>query len=123
MARAKRMIELVSVPLLGDTLARLCRRRRWASIRNWDFWRGLLSTLKQEMLATLQSPLNTTYDVAFVLELLLTYSFAHTTVENHSFPLSIKETKPKTYRGPPKRFIPTPKTEIGGCARSDTAHP
>lgn len=35
----------------------------------------------------------------------------------------IERSKPEVSRGPPKGFIPIPKTETGGCARSDTAHP
>ncbi|MEG3960129.1 hypothetical protein [Microcoleus sp. herbarium2] len=59
-------------------------------------------------------------DFAIVLwTLWRTISLDGIPTEEHST-LKIEPPRYETARAPPRRFIPTPRIEIGGCARSDS---
>lgn len=84
----------------------------------WDFWRDLCESIKKTMQVELRvmeemfppSPPGDEYRLYF----------------SQSEPTCLAEsTKPETAtsdtaRDPPKQFSPLPKTELGGCARSDS---
>jgi len=118
-AYAKRMSELACRPAEGDTLISLWRRIRLSKKKNWNFWRGLLSALKEETLAILRTSLKTTCLEASVLGLWLTHVFIYAATYICEA-VEIEPLRTEFSRGPPKLFIPIPKIETGGCARSDS---
>ena len=117
---AKRMRFLLCQPAEGDTVITLLRRRREMSLNKWKFWQGVCHLLREQMYAVLKSSLKLPWLAAFVLALWLVYCFVCASVDDAPLAVKLERPKPEISRGPPKRFIPIPKTEIGGCARSDS---
>jgi len=104
----------------SDTVISFARRYRKMKSRNWNFWRLVIGVLKELMYAALRAPLLSAWKVAFCLGLLIIHFFVGVIaltflVANKAFPYT-----DATWRGPPKLFIPIPKIETGGCARSDS---
>lgn len=122
-ALAERMRVLVCQPAEGDTLISFLQRCRQSSLAKWDFWRLIVRLVREQIRAVLNSSLKTPYLVAFFLVLSLVHSFVYASSDDYTATTKIDLPKPEISRGPPKRFIPIPKTEIGGCARSDNTVP
>lgn len=114
---------LACQPTEGDTIISFLSRRRQSSLAKWDFWRLILRLVREQIRAVLKSSLKTPYLVAFVLILSLVHSFVYAPSDDYIATTKIDLPKPEVSRGPPKRFIPIPKSETGGCARSDSTVP
>ena len=118
-AFADTMSELACRPAEGDTPISLWKRIRSSKKKDWFFWRGLLYALKELSLGILRTSIRRTSREASVLGVCLIHLFVFATthfceVVDEENPLEVE-----VIRGPPKLFIPIPKIETGGCARSD----
>ena len=123
MAFAKRARFLVCQPVEGDTFATFCRRCREMSLNKMSFWQAFCCLLKRQIRAALKSSLKVSFLVAFVCGVLLTYFFVYASPDKFTATAKADLPKPEISRGPPKRFVPLPDAEIGGCARSDSTVP
>lgn len=120
---AKKIMRLACRPQEGDAMISFLRRcRENMSPTKWKYWQGICQLIKLEMYALLKTSFVTTTLQAFCLAYQLIHLFIYADAEEFAAPEG-ELPKPKIARGPPKRFIPIPDIEIGGCARSDTAHP
>jgi hypothetical protein len=120
---AKRLKEFMIQPQENDTLGSFSERCRGCNTKDPLFWGLVVDTMKMLTLAELGA--------AFVVEcgstilLIFSQAVALESIPTEDKANAVKADPPRceTARAPPQRFIPIPKTEIGGCARSDTAHP
>lgn len=120
MARAKRLIEIASHPQPGDTVMSFSRRLRRMSLKKWQFWQCFCYVLKAEMQAIAEIRIDIPPASALVV------AFTDTAVifyvaQLRFAPPKTDWSKRETARDPPHPFVPIPnKTELGGCARSDS---
>jgi hypothetical protein len=117
-ARAKKFRELLFLPRPGEAWVSVWRRQREA--RSWKFWHVFVLAMKAEICAVIKASLNFTWSAALVSVALLTYFFESHDSFDVCTTVKVEPLKPEVSRGPPKRFIPIPDAEIGGCARSDS---
>ena len=115
-------IELVRQGLcharLDDTWETLWRRIRIAKKKNWTFWRAVIYALKKEMEVILKASLIHTWLGAYISKLLVHVFFY---AVNYVYTaVAIEPRRVETNSDPPKIFIPIPKIESNGCARSDS---
>ena len=89
----------------------------------WKYWQNICQVIKEQLRALSRTPIHVAALVAFVLAHCLIHLFTYAEAEEFATPNKEELPKPEIARGLPKRFIPIPDIEIGGCARSDTAHP
>ncbi|MEG4287300.1 hypothetical protein QUB68_29765 [Microcoleus sp. A006_D1] len=101
----------------GDTWEALWRRQRLAKAKNWTFWRAVIYAAKKEMEIILKASLVHTWLAAYVLELLV-HIFVSAKIYIY-VAVSATKRRVETNSDPPKIFIPIPKIESNGCARSD----
>jgi hypothetical protein len=100
-----------------DTWEFLWRRRRIAQKKNWTFWRAVIYAVKKEMEVILKASLILPWLVAYISTLLVHIFFY---AVNYVYTaVAIDPRQIETSRDPPKIFIPIPKIESNGCARSD----
>ncbi|TAD77971.1 MAG: hypothetical protein EAZ78_25335 [Oscillatoriales cyanobacterium] len=119
-AYADRMSVIACQPAEGDTPISLWHRIRMMKSRNWSCWRAILYALKEAMVAVLRVSLKTSWLAAFFVALSLTHAFVHALTYIYE-PVAVEDPlRREISRGPPKPFIPIPKIEAGGCARSDS---
>jgi hypothetical protein len=105
-------------PRPDDTWEFLWRRIRIAQKKNWTFWRAVIYALKKEMEVILKGSLIHTWLATYVLGLLVHIFFY---AVNYSYTaVAIEPRLVETNSDPPKIFIPIPKIESNGCARSDS---
>ncbi|MEG4577872.1 hypothetical protein QUA56_35200 [Microcoleus sp. N3A4] len=102
----------------NDTWEVLWRRIRIAQKKNWTFWRAVIYALRKEMELILKAPLTHSWLGAFFLKLLVHIFFCAVTVNYKVVEIEPREIE--TNSDPPKIFIPFPKIESNGCARSDS---
>jgi hypothetical protein len=101
-----------------DTLEFWWRRIRIAQKKNWTFWRAVIYALKKEMEVILKASLAHTWLGAFFSKLLVHIFFY---AVNYVYAAAaIEPRRVETNSDPPKIFIPIPKIESNGCARSDS---
>ena len=102
-----------------DTLEAFWQRRRNVRKKNCAFWRAMAYILQEEMKALLKAPLIHSLDTAWSLTLLVHLFFY---AVNYVYTaIAIDPRQVETNSDPPKIFIPLPKIESHGCARSDLA--
>lgn len=97
----------------------LRRRREMMSPNSWKYWQGICEVLKGQIQALLKAPLSTTYLEAEVLVHRLIHIFVCGSPNELVAP-EREPAKTESARDPPKRFIPIPDIETGGCARNDS---
>jgi hypothetical protein len=101
-----------------DTWEFLWRRIRHAQKKNWTFWRAVIYALKKEMEVILKVSLIHPWLVAYFSKLLVHIFFY---AVNYLYTAVVTELRRvETNSDPPKIFIPIPKIESNGCARSDS---
>lgn len=104
----------------GDTWEALWRRQRLAKAKNWTFWRAVIYAAKKEMEKILKASLVHTWLAAYVLVAVLVHIFFYAVSCYLYKAVSVTERRIETNSDPPKIFIPIPKIESNGCARSDS---
>ena len=105
--------------LPGDTYETVWRRRRDGRKKNCAFWRAMAIVLKKEMEALLEASLIHSFAAAYSLTTLLVHIFFYAV--NYVYTaVPIDPRQVETNSDPPKIFIPIPKIESNGCARSDS---
>ena len=105
--------------LPGDTWETVLRRRRDGRKKNCAFWRAMAIVLKKEMEGLLKASLLHPFAVAYSLTTLLVHIFFYAV--NYVYTaVPIEPRRVETNSDPPKIFIPIPKIESNGCARSDS---
>jgi hypothetical protein len=75
--------------------------------------------LRLRTLVAMKTPFTVECDSAVVLLFFLQANSVERILANESSILKINLPRYETARAPPRRFIPTPRIELGGCARSD----
>ncbi|WP_228057570.1 hypothetical protein [Tychonema sp. LEGE 07203] len=98
----------------------LRRCREMMSPTKWKYWQGICQVIKGQLLALLRTPIHVAVLVALVWAHCLIHLFTYAEAEEFAMPNEEELPKPETARAPPKRFIPIPDAEIGGCARNDS---
>jgi len=119
-AFAKQMSEFGRHPQPRDTIDSFLRRYRKMKSMNWSFWQVLIGVLRETMRAALKAPLLSSWKVALCLGALIVHFFIGVTTQNFLVVRKASLNTEVSRRGTPKLFIPIPKIETGGCARSDS---
>jgi hypothetical protein len=104
----------------GESYELLWLRQREYSPRHPVFWGILIRTLRKFLIRVFSVALDVCEKIATVMSFswfrVITFIFS----EFERVPLKIELPRYEVSRGPPKRFVPLPDAEIGGCARSDS---
>jgi hypothetical protein len=107
----------------GESYEALWRRQRECSPKRAIFWQILIRILRKFLIRVISISLQVCEKVATAIsfspseEVILIFPI----VEGSSAKIGLP--RYQVSRDPPKRFIPIPDSEIGGCARSDSAVP
>ncbi|WP_373538019.1 hypothetical protein [Microcoleus sp.] len=114
-------MSLLCRPQPSDTVISFLRRyRRMTSPAQWQHWQQIFCVVRAEIRALLKTPLYATSLSCLVSGLSLVHVFVYADAGELALPVKKELPKTKITRGPPKRFIPIPDIEIGGCARNDS---
>ncbi|MGL4621507.1 MAG: hypothetical protein ACRCZS_21010 [Chroococcidiopsis sp.] len=119
MELARSLEEFARQPQKGDTLGLFAERCRTLNAKNPDFWSLVIDTMKMLALAELGADVIAECG-SLLICLLQAVALASIPTENAASAVKVEPPRYQATRAPPKRFIPVPKTEIGGCARSDS---
>ncbi|MEG3978611.1 hypothetical protein QT970_28945 [Microcoleus sp. herbarium8] len=118
---ARKVMSSLCHPLPGETVISFLRRyRKWTSPARWDYWQLILCIVRAEIRVLLKTPFWATFLSRAISGLLLVHVFVYADTGELALPVKKKVPKTNIVRGPPKRFIPIPDIEIGGCARNDS---
>ncbi len=117
---ARKIREIACRPRECDTLGSFSERRRECNPKYSDFWTVVMFAMRLRILVEMKVSFTAECDLVIVLLFLLQANPSAGILTNESNPLKIELPRYETARAPPRRFIPTPRIEIGGCARSDS---
>lgn len=117
--RAKRCLIAFHVP--GEPLVDFCVRARKSNPKNWSFWQMLCGLVRDSIGAAILS-INKVHPSS---RLNLMAERDRVRLDSFIFKShpELESPVPEVNRWLPKIFIPIPKSETGGCARSDSAVP
>lgn len=108
-------------PREGDTLGSFSERCRGCNnTKDPLFWGLVVGTMRMVALAELGAAFVAECGSAIVFIFSQAVAQASISTEDKANALKVEPPRYEAARAPPQRFIPVPKTEIGGCARSDS---
>lgn len=116
----KKLVASVNRHREGESYELLWLRQREYSPKRLIFWGIVIRTLRKFLVRVFSVGLSVCEKIAIALSFSSKGIIADAFISIDTSPLKIELPRYEVSRGPPKRFVPLPDAEIGGCARNDS---
>ena len=115
-----RLVASVNRRREGESYELLWLRQRECSPKRPIFWGIVIRTLRKFLVRVFSVGLSVCEKIAIALSFSSKGTVVYIWISIDISPLKIELPRYEVSRGPPKRFVPLPDAEIGGCARNDS---
>lgn len=116
----KKLVASVNRRREGESYELFWLRQRECSPKRPIFWKIVIRTLRKFLIRVFSTSLDVCERMAIALSFSSKGIIADAFISIDTSHLKIELPRYEVSRDPPKRFVPIPDAEIGGCARNDS---